>query len=131
MIERRRRIQVALQLVGDILATTLAILVAYWLRFEVPVHPITKGTPPLEMYLRLIPVTALMWPTVFYFQGLYQRRRLRSRFDELLRVVLAVMLATILLTAFLTFYRPSDFTYSRPFLPSRITVIVSMSYFWL
>ena len=117
MIERRRRIQVALQLVGDILATTLAILVAYWLRFEVPVHPITKGTPPLEMYLRLIPVTALMWPTVFYFQGLYQRRRLRSRFDELLRVVLAVMLATILLTAFLTLYRPSDFTYSRLFLP--------------
>ncbi len=117
MIERRRQIQVMLQLVGDILATTLAILVAYWLRFEVPVHPITKGTPPLEMYLRLIPVTALMWPTVFYFQGLYQRRRLRSRFDELLRVVLAVMLATILLTAFLTFYRPSDFTYSRLFLP--------------
>ena len=30
----------------------------------------------------LIPVTALLWPTVFYFQGLYQRRRLRSRFDE-------------------------------------------------
>jgi len=117
MIERRRQIQVVLQLVGDILATILAILVAYWLRFEVPVHPITKGTPPLEMYLRLIPVTALMWPTVFYFQGLYQRRRLRSRFDELLRVVLAVMLATILLTAFLTFYRPSDFTYSRLFLP--------------
>ena len=117
MIERRRQIQVVLQLVGDILATAVAILLAYWLRFEVQVHPVTKGTPPLDMYLRLIPVTALMWPTVFYFQGLYQRRRLRSRFDELLRVVLAVMLATIMLTAFLTFYRPSDFTYSRLFLP--------------
>jgi len=117
MIQRRRQIQVALQLVGDFLATSLAILVAYWLRFDVQVHPVTKGMPPLQMYLQLIPVTAVMWPTVFYFQGLYQRRRLRSRFDELLRVVLAVMLATILLTAFLTFYRPSDFTYSRLFLP--------------
>lgn len=117
MIQRRRQIQVALQLVGDVLATSIAILLAYWLRFDVQVHPVTKGLPPLEMYLRLIPVTAVMWPTVFYFQGLYQRRRLRSRFDELLRVVLAVMLATILLTAFLTFYRPSDFTYSRLFLP--------------
>ncbi len=58
MIERRQQIQVALQVAGDILATTVAILVAYWLRFEVPIHPITKGTPPLEMYLRLIPVTA-------------------------------------------------------------------------
>jgi len=117
MIERRRQIQVLLQLAGDVLATTVAILVAYWVRFEVPIHPITKGVPPVEMYLRLIPVTAVMWPTVFYFQGLYQRRRLRSRFDELLRVVLAVLLATVLLTAFLTFYRPSDFTYSRLFLP--------------
>ncbi len=117
MIQRRRQIQVMLQLAGDVLATICAILVAYWLRFDVQIQPVTKGMPPLEMYLRLIPVTALMWPTVFYFQGLYQRRRLRSRFDELLRVVLAVLLATILLTAFLTFYRPSDFTYSRLFLP--------------
>jgi exopolysaccharide biosynthesis polyprenyl glycosylphosphotransferase len=117
MIQRRRQIQLVLQLLGDILATVAAVLVAYWLRFEVPLHPVTKGTPPLEMYLRLVPVTALIWPVVFYFQGLYQKRRLRSRFDELLRVVLAVMLATILLTAFLTFYRPSDFTYSRLFLP--------------
>ena len=117
MIQRRRQIQVVLQLLGDILATALAILLAYWIRFDLPIHPVTKGTPPLEMYLQLIPMTTLMWPTVFYFQGLYQRRRLRSRFDELLRVVLAVMLATILLTAFLTFYRPSDFTYSRLFLP--------------
>lgn len=118
MIQRRRQIQVALQVVSDVFATAIAILIAYWLRFDVQIiHPVTKGLPPLEMYLRLIPVTALMWPTVFYFQGLYQRRRLRSRFDELLRVVIAVMLATILLTAFLTFYRPSDFTYSRLFLP--------------
>jgi exopolysaccharide biosynthesis polyprenyl glycosylphosphotransferase len=117
MIQRRRQIQVVLQLLGDILATAGAILLAYWIRFDLPIHPVTKGTPPLEMYLQLIPMTTLMWPTVFYFQGLYQRRRLRSRFDELLRVVLAVMLATILLTAFLTFYRPSDFTYSRLFLP--------------
>ena len=130
MIQRRRQIQVALQLVGDVLATSIAILLAYWLRFDVQVHPVTKGLPPFEMYLRLIPVTAVMWPTVFYFQGLYQRRRLRSRFDELLRVVLAVMLATILLTAFLTFYRPSDFTYSRLFLPIFAvidTVLVSVS----
>ncbi|HSN55936.1 MAG TPA: undecaprenyl-phosphate glucose phosphotransferase [Candidatus Sulfomarinibacteraceae bacterium] len=117
MIQRRRQIQVALQLLGDVVATALAVLVAYWLRFEVQVHPVTKGTPPLQMYLQLIPVTAILWPAVFYFQGLYQTRRLRSRFDELLRVVLAVMLATILLTAFLTFYRPSGFTYSRLFLP--------------
>ncbi|MCG6948669.1 MAG: undecaprenyl-phosphate glucose phosphotransferase [Acidobacteria bacterium] len=116
MIERRRQIQVMLQLIGDILATAAAVLVAYWLRFEVQIQPVTKGLPPLNMYLRLVPVVVVLYPVVFYFQGLYQRRRIRSRFDETMRVVVAVLLATVILTAGLTFYRPPDFTYSRLFL---------------
>ena len=122
MIERRRQIQVLLQLIGDILATSAAVLIAYWLRFEVQVQPVTKGLPPLQMYLRLVPVAMVVYPIVFYFQGLYQRRRIRSRFDESMRVVVAVLLATVLLTAGLTFYRPPDFTYSRLFLAIFATV---------
>ena len=96
MIERRRQIQVLLQLVGDVVVSGLAVLVAYWLRFEVEIQPVTKGLPPLHMYLRLVPVVMVLYPVVFYFQGLYQRRRIRSRFDEALRVIVAVVLATIL-----------------------------------
>jgi exopolysaccharide biosynthesis polyprenyl glycosylphosphotransferase len=116
VIERRRQIQVLLHLVGDILATAAAVFIAYWLRFEVQIQPVTKGHPPLHMYLQLVPVVVVLYPIVFYFQGLYQRRRIRSRFDESMRVLVAVMLATVLLTAGLTFYRPPDFTYSRLFL---------------
>jgi exopolysaccharide biosynthesis polyprenyl glycosylphosphotransferase len=116
VIERRRQIQVLLQLVGDILATAAAVVFAYWLRFEFQVQPVTKGLPPFNMYLRLVPAVVLLYPLVFYFQGLYQRRRIRSRFDESMRVLVAVLLATVLLTAGLTFYRPPDFTYSRLFL---------------
>jgi exopolysaccharide biosynthesis polyprenyl glycosylphosphotransferase len=105
-----------LQLIGDILATAAAVLIAYWLRFEVQIQPVTKGVPPISMYLQLVPVVVVLYPIVFYFQGLYQRRRIRSRFDESMRVAVAVMLATVLLTAGLTFYRPPDFTYSRLFL---------------
>ncbi len=116
MIERRRQIQVVLQLIGDLLATSVAFFLAYWLRFVFEIHPVTKGLPPLSMYLRLLPVVLVLYPVVFYFQGLYHRRRMRSRFDEGMRVMMAVMLATVLLTAGLTFYRPPDFTYSRLFL---------------
>ncbi|MCU0234791.1 MAG: hypothetical protein MUE90_12265, partial [Thermoanaerobaculales bacterium] len=116
MIERRRQIQVLLQLVGDVLASGLAVAVAFWLRFEVEIHPVTKGLPPLGPYLNLVPVVMVLYPLVFYFQGLYHRRRIRSRFDEGLRVAAAVLLATILLAAGLTFYRPDGFTYSRLFL---------------
>jgi len=116
VIERRRQIQVLLQLVGDIIATAVAVSIAYWLRFEVQIQPVTKGLPPFNMYLRLVPAVVVLYPLVFYFQGLYQRRRIRSRFDESMRVMVAVLLATVLLTAGLTFYRPPDFTYSRLFL---------------
>ncbi len=111
MIARRKQMQVLLQLVGDVVATTVAVLAAYWLRFKVPLLPVTKGVPPLGPYLNLIPFTIIIWPIVFYFQGLYQRRRARSRSDEAVRVLLAVSLATTLLAAGLTFYR--EFSYSR------------------
>jgi len=122
VIERRRQIQVLLQLIGDVLATAAAVVIAYWLRFEVQIQPVTKGLPPFHMYLRLVPVVVVLYPLVFYFQGLYQRRRIRSRFDESMRVAVAVLLATVLLTAGLTFYRPPDFTYSRLFLAVFATV---------
>ena len=107
MIARRHQIQAALQVLADILASSAAVLMAYWLRFDVAMLPVTKGVPPFDMYLRLVPAVAILWPLVFYFQGLYQRRRARFRFDDVVRVLLAVMLATLLLTAGLTFYRPS------------------------
>ena len=114
MIRRRRRIEIALKLLGDVLATVFAIAMAYWLRFVVEIQPVTKGVPPMVEYARLVPVVALLWPAVFYFQGLYQRRRIRSRADEAMRVILGVLLATVLLTAGLSFYR--DVSYSRLFI---------------
>ena len=73
MIRRRRQIELALKLCGDIVATLSAFFIAYWLRFEVQIQPVTKGVPPLADYLRLVPVMVLLWPAVFYFQGLYQK----------------------------------------------------------
>jgi exopolysaccharide biosynthesis polyprenyl glycosylphosphotransferase len=124
VIERRRQIQVVLQLVGDLLATGLAVPIAYWLRFDIEIHPVTKGLPPVGRYLNLIPVVLILYPVIFYLQGLYHRRRIRSRFDEGLRVVVAVLLATVVLTAGLTFYRPPNFTYSRLFLVALAVVII-------
>jgi exopolysaccharide biosynthesis polyprenyl glycosylphosphotransferase len=60
---------------------------------------------------------------VFYFHGLYQSRRGRSRVDEVLTIVLAVLLATVLLSVVIAWYRPPAapgsreyFTFSRGFL---------------
>ena len=123
MIHQRHRIAAAVHLAGDVVGTLLAFLGAWYLRFELELLPLTKGTPEFGRYLDLLPVVLLLFPVVFYFHGLYQSRSNRSRVDEAVSVLLAVVLATVLLSGLFTWYRPvqspastEPFTYSRPFL---------------
>ncbi|HEV7502486.1 MAG TPA: exopolysaccharide biosynthesis polyprenyl glycosylphosphotransferase, partial [Vicinamibacteria bacterium] len=110
MIRKSRRVA-AVVLASDLVATFLALAGAYFLRFRAEIVPITKGIPDASSYYRLFPLIALLWPLVFYFYGLYQIRRNRSRVDEGLAVLVATALSTILLAGLATFYR--GFSYSR------------------
>ena len=121
MIGPRRRSTATLYLAGDLVATLLAFLLAWYLRFEVQIPTLTKGAPPLAVYLQnLLPLVLLGWPVVFYFHGLYQSRRDRSRVDETLTILLAVVVATLMLSSVQAWYRPTvpsspNFAFSRAF----------------
>ena len=122
MIRERHRTTAGLYLAGDLIATLAAFFAAWLLRFEIEVIPVTKNVPEFAPYLRLVPIVLILWPIVFYFHGLYQSRRGRSRVDEVLTIAMAVLAATVLLSVVLAWYRPpafpgSDqvFTYSRAF----------------
>ncbi|HEY1251043.1 MAG TPA: undecaprenyl-phosphate glucose phosphotransferase [Thermoanaerobaculia bacterium] len=110
MIRKSRRVAAVL-LASDVGATFLALAGAYFLRFRAEIVPVTKGIPDASSYYRLFPLIALLWPLVFYFYGLYQIRRNRSRVDEGLAVLVATGLSTLLLAGLATFYR--GFSYSR------------------
>ena len=120
MIQQRNRTTSGAYLAGDIGATLAAFLTAWILRFQIEVIPVTKSVPEFEPYLRLLPFILVIWPVVFYFHGLYQSRRGRSRVDEVLTVAVAVLLATVLLLGVIFWYRPPTpdgyVTYSRAFL---------------
>jgi exopolysaccharide biosynthesis polyprenyl glycosylphosphotransferase len=118
VIRRRHRITTGLYLAGDLIAALVAFAAAWALRFELEVVPLTKNLPEVARYLELVPVVLVVWPLVFYFHGLYQIRRGRSRVDEALTVAVATLVATLLLSGFTAWYRPEAgyFTYSRPFL---------------
>ncbi len=107
MVKFHTRVMVTTFVLVDVLSTNLAWLVAYFLRFHSgfvsDYFPITKGTPPLDRYLLLLPVVSLLWPVVMYFHGLYQVKRGRSRIDEFFAVVFSVAIATAL-TLGLTLY---------------------------
>ncbi len=123
MIRKRRRSTVALYLTGDLLATLGAFLLAWFLRFELQVPALTKGVPDFRHYLKLLPVVLILWPIVFYFHGLYQRRRDRSRVDDALLILFAVAFAALLISGIQAWYRPTVgpggreyFTFSRAFM---------------
>jgi Undecaprenyl-phosphate glucose phosphotransferase len=105
-----RRIAILLA-VSDVAATLAALATAYFLRFRAEIVPVTKGIPDASSYYRLFPLMAVLWPVVYYFYGLYQVRRNRSRVEEGLSVFVATGLATLLLAGLATFYR--GFSYSR------------------
>ena len=127
MTRSRYRWSAGLYLLGDELALLGAFFTALFLRFEAQIVPLTKN-PPAEFtrYFELLPIVLLLWPVVFYFHGLYQARRGRSRVDEAFTLLLAVVLATVLLSGVMAWYRPEGairpdgsaeyFTYSRAFL---------------
>ncbi|HEX7181946.1 MAG TPA: undecaprenyl-phosphate glucose phosphotransferase [Thermoanaerobaculia bacterium] len=123
MIRQRHRTTAGIYFAGDLVATMAAFFAAWLLRFEVEVIPVTKNVPEFGPYLRLIPIVLAVWPVVFYFHGLYQSRRGRSRVDEILTLAMAVLVATVFLSVAIAWYRPPAwpgstqyFTYSRAFI---------------
>jgi len=121
VLHRQLRVTAALNFSGDILATVAAFFLAWYLRFVQPVIEITKSVPDFDPYLRMLPFILLIWPTVYYFHGLYRIRRGHSRVDEMISIVVATVLALVILTSVLTFDRLTQagtddpFSYSRAF----------------
>jgi len=96
MLKFQTRMMVVTFVLVDAVATGLAWILAYYLRFHVlsPFIPVTKGVPALSDYLILLPLLFLLWPAVLYFHGLYQLKRGRSRIDEFFAILFSVAVAT-------------------------------------
>ena len=59
----------------------------------------TKGVPPAESYLALLPVIFAIWGLVFQANGLYDPMRVASRSLERQRILRASSLAMLIFTA--------------------------------
>ena len=96
MIKRHNRLLIALFVAADFCAGAIAFLLAYALRFELGILPITKGVPPLIQYIHLMPFIGALVPLAFQVQGLYRLRRGRSRVDDFFGVFVGSILAVII-----------------------------------
>ena len=115
MIEKKHRALASTYLINDAVASDLAMLVAWFLRFRSEVIPVTKGTQDLATYAQLLPIVTIVFPLAFAVQGLYRIRPARSRTEEWLSVAIGSVVATVVLSGVLLWVRPgkSDVLYSR------------------
>lgn len=113
MIETKHRTLASVYLVNDALASNLAMVCAWFLRFEV--IPVTKGPQDLSTYLKLLPLVTIVFPLAFAVQGLYRIRPTRGRAEEWLSVTVGSVVATIIMSGVLLWVRigSADLPYSR------------------
>ncbi len=115
MIEQKHRGLASVYLVNDALASNLAMLCAYFLRFQFELIPVTKGQQSIASYLSLLPIVTIVFPLAFAVQGLYSVRPTRSKAEEWLQVAIGSVVATVVLSGVLLWVRPGnpDVLYSR------------------
>ena len=99
MVNRHNRLLVTFHVLSDAMLGVTAFIIAYELRFHSDLIssliPITKGMPPLQQYINVLPFIAVMVPLGFQLQGLYRLRRGRSRVDDFFAVFVGSILAVV------------------------------------
>jgi exopolysaccharide biosynthesis polyprenyl glycosylphosphotransferase len=114
MIARKHKTLATVYVMIDALASNLAMLSAYFLRFAVEVIPVTKGTQHLSVYTQLLPLVTIIFPVAFAVQGLYRIRPARSRAEEAFAVAVGCIVGTTVLSGVLLWIRSANqVLYSR------------------
>ncbi len=96
MVRRYNRLLVAFYVITDALLAAWAFLLAFGIRFESGLIPMSKGRPPIENYLTLLPYVAGLTVLAFQLQGIYRLRRGRSRVDDFFAVLVGSIFAVVL-----------------------------------
>src|SRR5258706_4435672 len=92
---RHNRLLVAFHVLSDAILGLPGFVIAYTIRFYSGFIPITRGLPPFQQYLNVLPFIAALVPLGFQLQGLYRLRRGRSRVDDFFAVFVGTILAVV------------------------------------
>ena len=114
MIEKKHRALASIYFINDAIASNLAMITAWVLRFYLEIIPVTKGPQDIWVYARLLPIVTIVFPLAFAVQGLYRIRPTRSKAEEWMSVAIGCFVATVVLSGVLLWVRPErEIFYSR------------------
>ncbi|MGE0394073.1 MAG: undecaprenyl-phosphate glucose phosphotransferase [Vicinamibacterales bacterium] len=95
-MKRYNRLLVAWYVLTDAFLAGWAFILAYGIRFESGLIPVTKGYPPIDQYFRVLPFVVVLTPVAFHLQGIYRLRRGRTRVDDFFGVLVGSVIAVVL-----------------------------------
>lgn len=95
---------------SDALAVVIGFIFAYYIRFRFGLIPVTKGIPPLRLYLLGALLVAMVWMVLLAARGLYRPRRWLSLGDELGEIIRGAGIGTLVVLAFTFFYREPSYS---------------------
>jgi exopolysaccharide biosynthesis polyprenyl glycosylphosphotransferase len=103
VVRRHNALLVTIYVLADAFFASAAFLIAFVIRFESGLVPVTKGYPPLAQYIGMLPFVAALTPLAFQLQGLYRLRRGRSRVDDFSSLLIGTVMAIVLTAASLLY----------------------------
>ncbi len=114
MIEKKHRALASIYFINDAVASNVAMIAAWLLRFQFEVIPVTKGPQTIWVYAHLLPIVTVVFPLAFAVQGLYRIRPARGKAEEWMSVAIGSFVATVVLSGVLLWIRPEgEIFYSR------------------
>ncbi len=119
MLKKHSKFFETLVLLLDWITLSCSWILAYYLRFYIPVIHVTKGIPPFLTYLTLLVIMLPLWYIVFKAFGLYRPKRVSSKIAEIVDISKGTTIAVLLLISLTFFVRQYEF--------SRLTFL----YFWV
>ena len=96
MLRRYNRLLVSFHVISDAILGAVSFLVAYTIRFDADLIPVTKGYPPFEQYINVLPLIALLVPLCFHSQKIYRLRQGHSRVDDFFAALIGTILVVVL-----------------------------------
>ncbi len=85
-------------------------ILAYYVRFYIPIIPAHKGIPSFYTYVTLLIIIVPLWFIVFKALGLYRPRRISSQVAEVMDIVKATSIATLILITLTFFVARQEFS---------------------
>ena len=113
MLKQKRQLFEFFFMVTDLIAVSLAWILAYWVRFQSHLISIDKGVPSFDHYISMILFIWLIWAFVFRKFGLYRPMRGVRRARETWLLVNANAFSILLLIAITYLVREKSVEFSR------------------